>query len=107
MLANSQYNYYLFKLLNPFFSFADAVTAGYLIDVWRPKCCVEPAMEICDASEELVPSASAGYACLVNGASVEDSNFGGTSVSCAGRNGEWVEYDCSIAEGHLAYVGKF
>lgn len=55
----------------------------------------------------MIPSAIAGYGCIVNGESVEDSNFGGTSESCTGQGGEWWEYTCEIAEGHLPLLGEF
>lgn len=61
---------------------------------------------ICDSNQLFTPSESAGHYCLLNGESVEDSNFGGTSISCTGQGGEWLEYNCENAEGHLTAVGE-
>lgn len=73
----------------------------------RPPVLPPTLSQICDAAQELTPLASAGYGCVVNGVSVEDSNFGGTSASCDTQNGDWVEYDCATAESYLPYVGKY
>jgi len=52
---------------------------------------------MCFAPQVLVPSNPGGYACLVNGASVDDSNNGATSAECDSVGGDWTAYDCQTA----------
>lgn len=76
----------------------DAFTAA-----WRPKCCEGQgeAQEFCEAGEVLNAGNTAGHACVVNGNSVSDSNFGGTDTECQGvHHGVWTHYDCSAAAAH-------
>jgi len=79
---------------------------------WAPKCCETvqsptPAPvgkpPICDSPGTFVGSNSAGYACLVDGVSESDSNWGGTEASCSDIGGVWTPYDCFAAEAY--YLG--
>lgn len=63
-------------------------------------------LSLCSPPEILVPSAIAGYSCLVDGVpNGQDSNDGTSTVTtCANAEGEWTAYTCSIAEDYLSSV---
>ncbi len=66
------------------------------VEWWQPKCCVGE-KSFCEDGEKLEPGNSAGYSCLVNGASVGDSNAGYTAANCATAGGTWTPYNCGVA----------
>ena len=70
-----------------------------LREVWTPKCCLpEKDYALCPTETILDDPALAGYACLVNGVSIADSNFGATSTGCPG---DWTPYDCATASAYI------
>ena len=84
-----------------------------LKEAWEPICCGDlpptPAPDdgLCRGNTVLDEGALAGYACLVDGASIGDSNFGYIEVECAEIGGVWTPYDCATAASHFSSVEEY
>ena len=81
---------------------APAEYVEYFLKAWQPLCCASKVggSAVCGTTR-LQPDAIAGYACLVDGTSLLDSNSGGIASDCDELDGTWHSYDCSTAESHV------
>jgi hypothetical protein len=89
-------------------SYPEGEIKDALKSVWEPQCCGEIIDNaLCLAGAVLNNDALAGYACLVNDASIGDSNFGYTEEMCDAEAGAWTTYDCATAGSHFEGVTEY